>query len=67
MLLTVVKTIVLWGLNPDHWLHAYLTACAENQGKAPKDLSPYIPWQMTPDQRRQLQLPRPQPSKIDRS
>lgn len=67
MLLTVVKTIVLSGLNPDHWLQVYLTACAENQGKAPKDLSPYIPWEMTPNQRHQLQLPRPQPDKIDSS
>ena len=29
MMLSVLQTIVLWGLNPHHWLSAFLQACAE--------------------------------------
>jgi len=26
-----------------HWLYVYLTACAENGGLAPADLTPFLP------------------------
>ena len=35
LLFTVLQTVLLWGLNPRHWL----TACADNGGRAPADLS----------------------------
>ena len=35
MMFSVLQTIVLWGLNPHHWLHAFLQACADHGGKSP--------------------------------
>jgi transposase len=57
MMFSVLQTILLWGLNPHHWLSAFLQACADNGGQSPADLSPFVPWQMTPE--RQDELARP--------
>ncbi len=57
MMFSVFQTMVLCGLNNHHWLRSYLTACAENHGKAPEDLSPFLPWEMTEERRRQLVKP----------
>ncbi len=46
MMFTIIQTILLWGLNPRHWLYAFLQACAENGGSTPLDLSPFLPWEM---------------------
>ena len=54
MMFSVLQTILLWGLNPHHWLSAFLQACADNGGQSPADLSPFVPWQMTPSVRRRL-------------
>ena len=56
---SVVQTILLWGLNPHHWLHAFLQACAENGGQSPTDLSPFLPWQMTAERTAELTQPAP--------
>ncbi len=58
-ILSVVQTILLWGLNPHHWLRAFLQACAENGGQSPTDLSPFLPWQMTAERRAELTQPAP--------
>jgi len=58
-LFSILKTLGLWGINPRHWLSVYLTACAENGGKAPADLTAYIPWEMS--EARRSELTRPQP------
>lgn len=50
-------TFRLWKINCHHWLRSYLTACAENHGKAPEDLSAFLPWQMDEDRRQQLSKP----------
>jgi len=57
MLFSILQTIVLWGLNPRHWLQAYLTACAENGGKPPTDLTPFLPWTMGEARRNALKQP----------
>jgi transposase len=59
MMLSVLQTVLLWGLNPHHWLSAFLQACAENGGKSPTDLSAFLPWQMTPERREELARPVP--------
>ena len=59
MMFSVLQTILLWGLNPHHWLSAFLQACAENGGQSPADLSPFVPWQMSAERREAL--PRPLP------
>ena len=33
-----------WSLNPREWLTRYLQSCAENGGKAPADITPFLPW-----------------------
>src|SRR2546427_6549027 len=57
MMFSVIQTVLLWGLNPHHWLSAFLQACAENGGQSPTDLSAFLPWQMTPECREELARP----------
>lgn len=56
---SLVQTVLLWGLNPHHWLSAFLHACAEHGGKSPTDLSAFLPWQMAPERREELARPVP--------
>ena len=58
-LFSILKTLGLWGINPRHWLSAYLTACAGNGGTAPADMSAYIPWEMSESRRSELTRPQP--------
>jgi transposase len=53
-LFSILKTLVLWGINPRHWLMAYLNACAENAALAPEDLTPFLPWTMSAERRAEL-------------
>ena len=57
MLFSLFQTLLLWKLNPHHWLSVFLQACAENGGNTPSDLSPFLPWSM-PDEHREI-LSRP--------
>ena len=56
---SVLQTVLLWGLNPHHWLSAFLQACADHGGTCPTDLSAFLPWQMTPERREELARPVP--------
>jgi len=55
----ILQTLILWKINPRHWLSAYFKACAKNSGQAPKNIAPFIPWEM--DDHRKEQLSRPEP------
>jgi transposase len=57
IMFSIFQTIALCGLNCNHWLRLYLSACAQNHGKAPEDLSPFLPWQMEEERRQQLSKP----------
>jgi len=57
MLFSTLQTVILWGLNPRHWLHAFLTACAENGGQPLADLTPFLPWAMGEARRDALKQP----------
>ena len=59
MLFSILQTLVLWGLNPRHWLWAFLTACAENGGQPLEDVTPFLPWAMDPARREVLRQPLP--------
>ena len=59
MMFSQLQTIELWKLNPRHWLLEYLNACARLGGTAPTDLTPFLPWRMSEDRRRQLAKPPP--------
>ncbi len=56
---SVLQTVLLWGLNPRHWLQTFLQACADNGGKPPSDLSGFLPWTMSADRKHQLSQPVP--------
>jgi len=58
-LFAILQTLVLWGINPRHWLHAYLTVCAQNGGVPPRQLDPFLPWSMDEARRRALARPHP--------
>jgi len=60
VMFSIVATLGLHGLNPRKWLTWYLTASAGCQ--APPDVSPYLPWNLTPDQRAELSLRPPNTS-----
>jgi len=59
MMFSLFQTVLLWKLNPHHWLHSYLTACAENGQCAPADLSAFVPWQMSEQRKAHLAKPMP--------
>ena len=57
MMYSVLGTLSLNGIDPLRWLDAWLTACAEGGGRAPGDLSAWLPWSMNPGRRRTLTAP----------
>ena len=54
---SVVGTLSMNGIDVLRWLQAWLTACAENGGKPPHDLSPWLPWSMSEERRREFTAP----------
>jgi transposase len=59
VMFSILQTMLLWGLNPHHWLSTFLQACADNGGQSPADLSSFVPWQMTAERREELSRPLP--------
>ncbi len=53
---SILQTLRLWKLNPRLWLTAYLQCCADRGGKAPEDLSSFLPWKMSDEQLAAFQL-----------
>ena len=51
---SVVGTLSMNGIDVLRWLEAWLKACAKNGGKAPDDLSPWLPWSMSEKRRRKF-------------
>ncbi len=51
MMLSIFQTLEKWSINTHLWLNAYLQACAENNGSTPADISVFLPWKMSDDQR----------------
>jgi transposase len=56
---SLFQTVELWQINTRHWLQEYLAACAHQGGTAPEDLTPFLPWRMSEDRRRQSAKPPP--------
>ena len=52
MMFSLFQTLCLWGLNPRLWLTAYLEACAQAGGRAVEDVDRFLPWILSPEQRR---------------
>ena len=55
---SVVGTLKINGIDVLRWLKAWLTACADNGGKPPHDLSPWLPWSMSEERKREFTAPR---------
>ena len=54
MLFSIFATLKMWKLNPRKWLQWYLESCAAQGGKAPTDITQFLPWNLTDEQRRKL-------------
>ena len=54
---SVVGTLSMNGIDVLRWLEAWLEACAKNAGRAPDDLSPWLPWSMNEERRRSFTAP----------
>jgi transposase len=52
LLLSLLATLKLWGINPRPWLMAYLEACAQAGGRAPTEPSVWLPWNLSEEQQR---------------
>jgi transposase len=59
MLFSVFATLQKWAINPRHWLRWYLDACAVAGGQAPRDIQPFLPWNLSEEQRRTMAEPIP--------
>ena len=51
MVLSLLATLKLWGLNPRKWLTAYLEACAQAGGRVPAEPGGWLPWNLSEAQR----------------
>lgn len=59
MLFSILATLNLWQINPRLWLNWYLQSCAEAGSRAPNDIEPFLPWNLSEDMRAQLQMGMP--------
>ena len=63
MLFSLFATLGQWKLNPRRWLTWYLQSCAEAGGRIPADINPFLPWNLSPEQRATLAAdPSPEPA-----
>ena len=56
MLFSLLATLQMSGLNVRKWLTWYLESCAEAGGQAPLDITPFLPWKMSEEQRQALAI-----------
>ena len=59
---SLLATLAHWKLNPRRWLTWYLESCAAAGGKAPEDIQPFLPWNLSDERRVALGAPAPAPS-----
>jgi len=62
MMFSIVATLKLWKINPRLWLTWYLESCADAGGKAPADINPFLPWNLSDERRTVLSRPTPEPA-----
>ena len=51
---SIFATLSLWKLNPRKWLTWYFEHCARAGGKVPEDIQPFLPWNLSPEKKREL-------------
>lgn len=47
---SIFSTLSLWGINQKLWCEEYFHECALLGGKAPSDITKYLPWNMSAEQ-----------------
>jgi transposase len=52
VLFTIIQTLLLWNINPRQWFQAYLEACARNSGNPAQNISSFLPWNMSDEQKK---------------
>jgi len=62
---SLLATLAHWKLNPRRWLTWHLESCAAAGGKAPEDVQPFLPWNLSDERRVTLGAPAPAPSTHD--
>jgi transposase len=55
-LFSLFATLTMAGLNVRTWLRWYLESCAENGGRAPSDITRFLPWTMSVEKRREMAI-----------
>jgi transposase len=64
---SLLATLAHWKLNPRLWLTWYLESCAAAGGKRPKDIRPFLPWNLSAERRAALAMPNATPAATDTS
>ena len=55
-LFSILATLKLWQINPRQWLQWYLQSCVEAGSQAPRDIEPFLPWNLSSERRTTLCL-----------
>jgi transposase len=53
---TIIQTLRHNGIDPQAWFIAYFKACAVNGGQAPESIAPWLPWNLSPEQKAAWQM-----------
>jgi transposase len=56
MLFSLFATLTMAKINIRTWLTWFLESCAENGGRVPSDINPFLPWKMSEEKRRALAI-----------
>jgi transposase len=56
-LFSILATLSLWKLNPRRWLTWYFQGCAAAGGQVPEDIRRFLPWNLSPEQQKELGAP----------
>jgi transposase len=55
-LFSLFATLTMAKVNSRKWLTWFLESCAQNGGQVPEDITPFLPWKMSQDKRREMTL-----------
>jgi transposase len=64
---SLLATLAHWNVNPRLWLRWYLESCAAAGGKAPEDIEPFLPWNLSTERRVTLAMRSTVPAAADTS
>jgi transposase len=56
MLFSLFATLTMTKINIRTWLTWFLESCAEDSGRVPSDIDPFLPWKMSEEKRRELAI-----------